>query len=281
MSISVVIGAIELGLIYAVMGLGVYLSFRVLNLPDLTIDGSFTCGCAAAAVCTVAGHPYLGFVGAFLCGSLCGLTTGFLMTKLRIQPILAGILTMTALYSVNLRIQGGRPNISMFGMRTIFTDMQSLIGEDVLVLLGLVLYLFLHTQLGLSLRATGSNEAMVRASSINADRMKLIGLALANGIIACSGALLAQYQSFADVSSSTGKMVLGLASIIVGEAFFGHRTILRGMLSVVAGSLIYRFLLTFALQFGMSASDLNLFSALLVALAISLPYIKKRRRAHA
>ena len=178
----------------------------------------------------------------------------------------------------------------MFGMRTIFTDMQSLIGEDaaslvtslaVLVLLGLVLYLFLHTQLGLSLRATGSNEAMVRASSINADRMKLIGLALANGIIACSGALLAQYQSFADVSSSTGKMVLGLASIIVGEAFFGHRTILRGMLSVVAGSLIYRFLLTFALQFGMSASDLNLFSALLVALAISLPYIKKRRRAHA
>ncbi len=290
MSISVVIGTIELGLIYAVMGLGVYLSFRVLNLPDLTIDGSFTCGCAAAAVCTVAGHPYLGFVGAFLCGSLCGLTTGFLMTKLRIQPILAGILTMTALYSVNLRIQGGRPNISMFGMRTIFTDMQSLIGEDaaslvtilaVLVLLGLVLYLFLHTQLGLSLRATGSNEAMVRASSINADRMKLIGLALANGIIACSGALLAQYQSFADVSSSTGKMVLGLASIIVGEAFFGHRTILRGMLSVVAGSLIYRFLLTFALQFGMSASDLNLFSALLVALAISLPYIKKRRRAHA
>ncbi|MFR9255975.1 MAG: ABC transporter permease subunit [Merdibacter sp.] len=148
------------------------------------------------------------------------------MTKLRIQPILAGILTMTALYSVNLRIQGGRPNISMFGMRTIFTDMQSLIGEDaaslvtilaVLVLLGLVLYLFLHTQLGLSLRATGSNEAMVRASSINADRMKLIGLALANGIIACSGALLAQYQSFADVSSSTGKMVLGLASIIVGR----------------------------------------------------------------
>ncbi len=290
MSISVLIGALELGLIYAVMGLGVYLSFRVLNIPDLTIDGSFTCGCAAAAVATVAAHPYLGLAFAFLCGCGCGLVTGFLMTKLRIQPILAGILTMTALYSINLRIQGGKPNISMFGKETLFTTAQALFGKDasalivillVLVVISLLLYLFLHTQLGLSLRATGSNEAMVKASSINAERMKLIGLALANGIIAFSGALLAQYQSFADVSSSSGKMVLGLASIIVGEAFFGHRTTLRGICSVIIGSLIYRFLLTFAMQLGMQASDLNLFSALLVALAISLPYLKKRRKSHA
>lgn len=290
MSISVVIGAIELGLIYAVMGMGVYLSFRVLNIPDLTIDGSFTCGCAAGAVCTMASHPYLGMGAAFVCGMLCGLVTGILITRFRIQPILSGILTMTALYSVNLRIQGGKPNISMFGQKTIFTEIQDLLGKDagsivmiifILAVVCFVLYLFLNTQLGLSMRATGSNEAMVRASSINADQMKVIGLALANGIIAFAGALLAQYQGFADVSSSNGKMVLGLASIIVGEAFFGHRTIIRSITSVIVGSLIYRFLLTFALQFGLNASDLNLFSAALVALSISLPYMKKRRKNYA
>ena len=218
MSISVVIGAIELGLIYAVMGMGVYLSFRVLNIPDLTIDGSFTCGCAAGAVCTMASHPYLGMGAAFVCGMLCGLVTGILITRFRIQPILSGILTMTALYSVNLRIQGGKPNISMFGQKTIFTEIQDLLGKDagsivmiifILAVVCFVLYLFLNTQLGLSMRATGSNEAMVRASSINADQMKVIGLALANRIIAFAGALLAQYQGFADVSSSSGKMVLG------------------------------------------------------------------------
>lgn len=290
MSISVVIGAIELGLIYAVMGMGVYLSFRVLNIPDLTIDGSFTCGCAAGAACTMASHPYLGMGAAFVCGMLCGLVTGILITRFRIQPILSGILTMTALYSVNLRIQGGKPNISMFGQKTIFTEIQDLLGKDagsivmiifILAVVCFVLYLFLNTQLGLSMRATGSNEAMVRASSINADQMKVIGLALANGIIAFAGALLAQYQGFADVSSSSGKMVLGLASIIVGEAFFGHRTIIRSITSVIVGSLIYRFLLTFALQFGLNASDLNLFSAALVALSISLPYMKKRRKNYA
>lgn len=290
MSISVVIGAIELGLIYAVMGMGVYLSFRVLNIPDLTIDGSFTCGCAAGAVCTMASHPYLGMGAAFVCGMLCGLVTGILITRFRIQPILSGILTMTALYSVNLRIQGGKPNISMFGQKTIFTEIQDLLGKDagsivmiifILAVVCFVLYLFLNTQLGLSMRATGSNEAMVRASSINADQMKVIGLALANGIIAFAGALLAQHQGFADVSSSSGKMVLGLASIIVGEAFFGHRTIIRSITSVIVGSLIYRFLLTFALQFGLNASDLNLFSAALVALSISLPYMKKRRKNYA
>ena len=290
MSISVVIGAIELGLIYAVMGMGVYLSFRVLNIPDLTIDGSFTCGCAAGAVCTMASHPYLGMGAAFVCGMLCGLVTGILITRFRIQPILSGILTMTALYSVNLRIQGGKPNISMFGQKTIFTEIQDLLGKDagsivmiifILAVVCFVLYLFLNTQLGLSMRATGSNEAMVRAPSINADQMKVIGLALANGIIAFAGALLAQYQGFADVSSSSGKMVLGLASIIVGEAFFGHRTIIRSITSVIVGSLIYRFLLTFALQFGLNASDLNLFSAVLVALSISLPYMKKRRKNYA
>lgn len=284
------IGAIELGLIYAVMGMGVYLSFRVLNIPDLTIDGSFTCGCAAGAVCTMASHPYLGMGAAFVCGMLCGLVTGILITRFRIQPILSGILTMTALYSVNLRIQGGKPNISMFGQKTIFTEIQDLLGKDagsivmiifILAVVCFVLYLFLNTQLGLSMRATGSNEAMVRASSINADQMKVIGLALANGIIAFAGALLAQYQGFADVSSSSGKMVLGLASIIVGEAFFGHRTIIRSITSVIVGSLIYRFLLTFALQFGLNASDLNLFSAALVALSISLPYMKKRRKNYA
>ena len=290
MGASVLIGALELGLLYAIMGFGVYLSFRVLNIPDLTIDGSFTCGCAAAAMCTLAAHPYLGLAAAFLCGMCCGLVTGLLMTKLHIQPILSGILTMTALYSVNLRIQGGLPNVSLFGRETIFTQAQEIFGREaasMIVIVGMltavavILYLFLHTQLGMGMRATGSNEAMVRASSISADRMKILGLALANGIIALAGGLLAQYQSFADVNSSTGKMVLGLASIIVGEAFFGHGTILRSFISVIVGSIIYRFLLTFALQFGLSASDLNLFSAALVAIAISLPFLKKRRKPYA
>lgn len=290
MNAIIALDAVELGLLYAVMGFGVYLSFRVLNVPDLTIDGSFVCGCAAGAVCTLAAHPYLGLGTAFICGMGCGAISALLINKLHIQPILSGILTMTALYSINLRIQGGKPNLSLIGQETIFTQARRLFGMErsallvialILAIVALLLYWFLHTQLGLALRATGSNEAMVRASNISAEHMKLLGLALANGVIAFAGALLAQYQMFADVNSGSGKMVLGLASVIAGEAFFGRRTIARGFLSVISGSLLYRFLITFALQFGLNAGDLNLFSAVLVAAAISLPYWKKRRNRHA
>ena len=291
MSLAVLQDAIELGMIFSIMSLGVFLSFRVLNIPDLTIDGSFTTGCAISAIIAQMGHPFLGVFMAFVLGAMAGGITGILQTKCRIQPLLAGILTMTALYSINLKIMGGQPNISIFGKTTIFTPLKGIFGANtkafvilvILLFLMILLYAYLKTQLGMSLRATGDNEAMVRASSINSDAMKIMGITLANALVAFAGGIFAQYQNFADVSGGVGMMVVGLASIIVGEAFFRKKTLPFQFAAVISGAIIYRFILTFALQFGIGASDLNLFSAILVALAISLPYVKgkKRRRKHA
>ena len=201
---------------------------------------------------------------------------------MHMQPLLAGILTMVALYSINLRIMSGAPNISLFSTNTLFT----LINSELLILLifslviGFVLFGFFKTNLGLMLRATGDNEVMVRSSSINVDRMKFIGMALSNGIVALSGALLAQYQNFADITSGTGMMVLGLAGIIIGEAVLRKRTIGFGIASAIIGACIYRLLYQFALQFGIPATDMNLMSAILVAITISLPYLKRKGVKH-
>lgn len=282
MSLTIILKAIELGLIFSILSLGVYISFRVLNVPDLTVDGSFATGCAVCAVMTISGHPYLGLLLAFVAGGLCGMVTAFLQTKMHMQPLLAGILTMVALYSINLRIMGGAPNISLFSTNTLFT----LIDSKLLILLifslviGFVLFGFFKTNLGLMLRATGDNEVMVRSSSINVDRMKFIGMALSNGIVALSGALLAQYQNFADITSGTGMMVLGLAGIIIGEAVLRKRTIGFGIASAIIGACIYRLLYQFALQFGIPATDMNLMSAILVAITISLPYLKRKGVKH-
>lgn len=282
MSLTIILKAIELGLIFSILSLGVYISFRVLNVPDLTVDGSFATGCAVCAVMTIAGHPYLGLLLAFVAGGLCGMVTAFLQTKMHMQPLLAGILTMVALYSINLRIMNGAPNISLFSTNTLFT----LIDSELLILLifslviGFVLFGFFKTNLGLMLRATGDNEVMVRSSSINVDRMKFIGMALSNGIVALSGALLAQYQNFADITSGTGMMVLGLAGIIIGEAVLRKRTIGFGIASAIIGACIYRLLYQFALQFGIPATDMNLMSAILVAITISLPYLKRKGVKH-
>lgn len=282
MSLTIILKAIELGLIFSILSLGVYISFRVLNVPDLTVDGSFATGCAVCAVMTIAGHPYLGLLLAFVAGGLCGMVTAFLQTKMHMQPLLAGILTMVALYSINLRIMSGAPNISLFSINTLFT----LIDSELLILLifslviGFVLFGFFKTNLGLMLRATGDNEVMVRSSSINVDRMKFIGMALSNGIVALSGALLAQYQNFADITSGTGMMVLGLAGIIIGEAILRKRTIGFGIASAIIGACIYRLLYQFALQFGIPATDMNLMSAILVAITISLPYLKRKGVKH-
>lgn len=282
MSLTIILKAIELGLIFSILSLGVYISFRVLNVPDLTVDGSFATGCAVCAVMTIAGHPYLGLLLAFVAGGLCGMVTAFLQTKMHMQPLLAGILTMVALYSINLRIMSGAPNISLFSINTLFT----LIDSKLLILLifslviGFVLFGFFKTNLGLMLRATGDNEVMVRSSSINVDRMKFIGMALSNGIVALSGALLAQYQNFADITSGTGMMVLGLAGIIIGEAILRKRTIGFGIASAIIGACIYRLLYQFALQFGIPATDMNLMSAILVAITISLPYLKRKGVKH-
>lgn len=282
MSLTIILKAIELGLIFSILSLGVYISFRVLNVPDLTVDGCFATGCAVCAVMTIAGHPYLGLLLAFVAGGLCGMVTAFLQTKMHMQPLLAGILTMVALYSINLRIMSGAPNISLFSTNTLFT----LIDSELLILLifslviGFVLFGFFKTNLGLMLRATGDNEVMVRSSSINVDRMKFIGMALSNGIVALSGALLAQYQNFADITSGTGMMVLGLAGIIIGEAILRKRTIGFGIASAIIGACIYRLLYQFALQFGIPATDMNLMSAILVAITISLPYLKRKGVKH-
>ena len=294
MSLSVIIGALELGLIYAIMSMGVLVSFRILNIPDLTIDGSFTLGVATSAILTANGMPLLGLFLGMAAGAVAGMITGFLQTKLKVQVILAGILTMTALYSINLHVMGNKPNVTLIGQDSIFTALDGILPDSVkniavilliLLIVVVLLYLFLKTQIGMSLRATGDNEDMVRASSINSERMKILGLAIANALVSLSGAVLAQYQSFADANGGIGTMVIGLASIIVGEAILGRRSMLTSFLSTILGAIIYRFILTIALRIGLPASDLKLMSAVLVIIAISIPVVKaeitKRRNRNA
>lgn len=296
MAITTMMGALELGLILALMAVGMFISFRILNIPDLTVDGSFTLGSAFAASFAVQGQSGAGVLLAVVAGAIAGAVTGLLQTKLKIQPILAGILTMTALYSVNLWVMGNKPNLSFFGQGTLFTPFESFLPElaakivPILLLLlvvTLLVRLFLGTQLGLSLRATGDNEDMVRASSINSDAMKILGLSLSNAIVALAGAVMAQYQVFADISGGIGMMVIGLASIIVGQALLGHGGgVTRGFLAAIVGAVVYRFILAFALQSGMASNDLKIFSAALVVIAISIPEVKKqlqkrRARKHA
>lgn len=286
------LGGLEEGLIYAIMAIGIFVSFRVLDIPDLTVDGSFITGSAVSVMVTGLGMPTLGVVLSFLAGAVAGLITGVLHTKLKVQPILAGILTMTGLYSINLMIMGENPNISIFGQKTIFTPMLDFMSQispemtvvmkkvatiPVLLLIVLaiiiVLYLFLKTQIGLALRATGDNVDMVKASSINADGMKILGLAIANGLVALSGAILTQNQNFADAKAGTGMVVIGLASIIIGEAIFGKRSVLNNIISAVLGAVTYRLLIIIVFQMGMPASYLKLLSALIVVVALSIPLI--------
>lgn len=281
----IIIGALELGGIFSIMSLGLYISYKVLNLPDLTVDGSFTLGCAVSAVMTLSGHPVIGLILAFISGLLAGLVTGVLTTKLKIASLLAGILTMTGLYSVNLKIMNDSPNISLFDCSTVFTPL-SAFGEYgillfitvVVIVVALCLHYFLKTQFGLALRACGDNEDMVKASSIDVDVMKMIGLSLANGLVSLSGAIYAQHQAFSDSQSGTGMMVIGLASIIIGMAFIKKDQIGYQLLAVIVGSIIYRGILTIALQIGIPSTDLKLLSAILVVVALILTKVKVRRK---
>lgn len=287
----IIIGALELGFIYSIMALGVYISFRILNIPDLTIDGSFTLGCAVSSMCGVNGFSVYGIPAAILAGSLAGMVTGLLITKLRVQPILSGILTMTALYSINLHITQGLPNVSIEEQNSIFYFVESFtfgklfLSLIILLLVAGVLYVLLNTRLGMCLRATGDNEIMAQSSSIHAQRMKVFGLSCANALVALSGGLLAQYQLFADISSGSGMMVIALASIICGEALIRTHRILLSIIRVIIGTILYRFLITMAFMAGLDPNDLKLFSALLIILVISLPSLNislwKRGHAHA
>ena len=286
MTLSTLLGSIELGLIFAILSLGLFITFRILDLPDLTVDGSFVTGLAYSAVWSVAKNPLMGIIMGVLGGMLAGIVTGILNTKLKIHAILAGILTMTGLYSINLFVMGDKPSVFFYGEKTIFTPFEGkffLAGVDIgkLVLLFIivavlvtVLKLFLMTQIGLSLRATGDNEAMVRSSSINTDAMKVLGFALCNMLVGLSGAIYAQYNMTATHGVGTGMLVLGLASIIIGETVIGKRGMLRHLIAVVIGAIIYRIMLAIAFSLGLPAIYLKLFSAVIVVLAISIPLIK-------
>lgn len=289
MNQTVILGALELGGIFAVLSLGLYISYKVLNIPDLTVDGSFTLGTAVSAMFTINSLPYLGILASFVIGAIAGMVTGLLITKLKIMPLLSGILTMTGLYSINLAIMNDTPTISLFDKTTIFSGLSGvttyaklIIVYIIVVLIVVILDLFLRTQLGLSLRACGDNEDMVRASSIDTDKMKVLGLAIANGFVSMSGAIFAQHQSFADVNSGIGMMVIGLASIIVGMTFIKKEKIIFQLIAVVFGAIFYRGVLTIALQLGLPSGYLKLLSALLVIVAIASTNgafkSKKRRR---
>ena len=287
MSMTLILSAGELGLLYTLLTLGLFISYRILDIPDLTVDGSFTLGAAVAVMMTTAGHPVLAILGAGLAGIVAGMVTAILQTKLKVQPILAGILTMTALYSINIMVMGDKANVSLLGVETIFSKIKAqiggpysglLLGSTIVIGVCILLGIFLHTKLGLSIRATGDNEAMVRSSSIDVDQMKVIGLAIANGLVAVSGALIAQKQSFADVSMGTGMVVIGIASLIIGEVlvdlFVKQRGIKMHIVAAVLGSIIYRFIISAALSVNISATSMKLVSAMIVVIAISYPVIK-------
>lgn len=290
-------GAVSQGVLWGIMTLGVYLTFRILNIADMTCDGSFALGGATSATLIAVGvNPLLSLLIAFLAGVLAGAVTGFLHTKLKIHEILAGILSMIALYSINIRVMG-RPNISLLGISTIMTDLCALLHWDSVdmkstasLVAGIffsgaliaALYWFCGTEIGSALRATGNNERMVRAVGIDTDKMKVAGLMLSNGLIALSGALVAQSQGYADVMMGQGAIVIGLASIILGEAIFGyHFAFWYALLSVVLGSVVYRIIIAVVLQLGLKSTDLKLLTAIIVTLALSIPVIKKKTRRRA
>ncbi len=286
MSFDVIRSAVELGLIYGLMALGIFLTYRILNIADLTVDGSFTTGAAVSAMLTSVGMPWLGIIGAIAAGMIAGVCTGLLQTKLKINPILAGILTMTALYSINLHIMGSKPNVPLLRVDTIFTPFTNIFGKElgrflmillITVIILVFIILFLKTSIGLAIRATGDNENMVRSSSINSDGTKIITIAMANGIVALAGALAAQYQMFADVGMGIGMVVIGLASLIIGEViFFGKISVTYNAITVILGAIVYRIIIALTLETSMSPSDLKLISALIVIVALSYPPIKEK-----
>ena len=280
MTFGALLGSLELGMIYAVLALGVFLSFRTLNMPDLTVDGSIVTGMAVSAViCAGGGNAFAALAGAFIGGALAGMATGLLHTKLKIQAILAGILIMMASYSVNLRIMGKTPNIPLTKSETIYKIADRLLEPTyggiimnflLLAVIIAVLYLFLQTRLGFVFRATGDNEDMVKACGVSCDSMKLMGLAISNGLVGLAGGMLAQNQAFADINSGVGMMVIGLASVILGEVIFGTKTLLRRLIAAALGAVVYRIIMAQALYLGMESTDMKLVSAAIVAIALSL-----------
>ena len=279
-SMTVITSALELGFIYALVALALFLSFRILNIADMTTDGSFTLGCAVSATVALAGHPFLALPAAMLAGACAGIITALLQTKWGVPSILAGIITNTGLYTVNLAVMGFSSNVNMLKATTIFSafpGLKIIPAVIITVIIAAVLVLFLNTRLGLSIRATGDNPDMVRASSINTGLTITIGLAVSNSITALSGAVLAQYQKTADIKLGTGMVIIGLASLIIGETVFRGRKTWVKVIGAVVGCIVYRFIIAIALRLDLPSECLKLVSAIIVAFAIALPAIKKTK----
>lgn len=288
MSLIAFWGAVELGLVYAFVAVGVYLAFRVLDFPDLTVDGSFPLGAAVTAVLIIAGvNPWLAAFVAMLAGAGAGLVTAMLNVRFRILNLLASILTMIALFSVNLRVMG-KPNVALINAETMLSPFFGHGLRDfyvrplfifVLVVLAVVLvWRFLESDAGLSMRATGANARMARAQGVDTNRQIYLGIALSNALVALGGALFAQTNGFADVTSGVGTIVVGLAAVIIGETLFGTRGILMALIGCVLGSILYRIAIQLALSsdvLGLQASDLNFVTALLVTVALVLPRLRR------
>lgn len=291
MSWHTLVGALEQGFVFGLMSLGVYLTFRVLDFPDLSVDGTLPLGAAvSAAVIHAGGSPWFALAAAIGAGAIAGAVTGFMSTKLRILNLLAGILTMIALYSVNIRIMGA-PNLTLLNKPTVFDafawagPLASVVPLCVAFIAALLtvigLDLFLHTNFGLALRATGDNPKMVTAQGFNPHVGIIVGVALSNGLVALSGALLAQSQGSADVGMGLGTIIAGLAAVIIGEAFIGERSVIAALVGVLLGSLIYRLAIAAALSFrwgslSLTPSDLNLMTAILVMVALTFPHVRSR-----
>jgi putative ABC transport system permease protein len=283
-------GAAMQALLWSIMSIGVYITFKVLNFADMTVDGTFATGGAVTAVLITNGfNPYLSLLVAIAAGMVCGLITGILHTKLEIPAILAGILTMIALYSINIRIMGDKSNIPLIGAQTIISVISSAVPalntNIITMIIGLIfvaavialLYWYFGTEIGSAIRATGNNEYMVRALGVNTDNTKILGLVLSNGLIALSGAMVAQSQGYGDVGMGTGTIMIGLASIIIGEVLMGNRfSFAYKLLSVVVGSIIYRVIIAFVLWLGLKSTDLKLFTSIVVILALSVPVLKRK-----
>ena len=286
------LGAVDLGLIWGFLALGVYITFRLLDIADLTVDGSFTTGGAVCAVCVLKRiHPLLALLISILAGFLAGAITGILHTKCKIPAILAGILTQIGLYSINLRIMGGRANLPLTTANTLFADLSvsldinryyiALVISLIFVIIFIaLLYWFFGTELGSAIRATGNNEQMARSLGINTDTMKLLGLTISNGLVGLSGALYALYGQATDVRVGTGAIVIALASIVIGEVVISSKkgNFALRLTSIIIGSIIYRIIVALVLQMGLNTDDLKLLTAILVGIALTIPIMLNKRK---
>ncbi len=284
-SLPVINGALELGFIYALVALALFISFSILNIADLSTDGCFTLGCAVGAQIALMGHPVLALFAAMAAGICSGFVTAFLQTKLGVASILAGIIVNTGLYTINLAAMGFSSNLSIFKSETVFTLTKGVFGATwyklitaimIVVIICVILVWFLGTRLGLSIRATGDNEDMVRASSINPSFTITVGLCISGALTALSGCLIGQYQKSCDINLGTGMVTIALASLIIGETIIGKKTLLRRIFGVIFGSCLYRFAIAIALRLHIPAECLKLVSAVIVAIAIASPYIKSQ-----